>query len=119
MRADARQSRVFVVDFEGDVQASAVDQLREEITAILSIAGSQDEVVVRLESPGGMVHSYGLAASQLSRTLAKMSNSRLRWTSCGERRLYDGLSRESSHCSTFCFIGFYWCGGANSEFQSV
>lgn len=71
VRADARQSRVFVVDFEGDVQASAVDQLREEITAILSIADSQDEVVVRLESPGGMVHSYGLAASQLSRIVSK------------------------------------------------
>lgn len=68
---DARKSRVFVVDFEGDVQASAVDQLREEITAILAIAEPQDEVVVRLESPGGMVHSYGLAASQLSRIVSK------------------------------------------------
>jgi serine protease SohB len=66
-----RKSRVFVVDFEGDVQASAVDQLREEITAILAIAEPQDEVVVRLESPGGMVHSYGLAASQLSRIVGK------------------------------------------------
>lgn len=66
-----RKSRVFVVDFEGDVQASGVDQLREEITAILAIAEPQDEVVVRLESPGGMVHSYGLAASQLSRIVGK------------------------------------------------
>ena len=63
--------RVFVIDFEGDVQASAVDQLREEVTAILSITTSADEVVVRLESPGGMVHSYGLAASQLSRIVSK------------------------------------------------
>lgn len=68
---EARKPRVFVVDFEGDVQASAVDQLREEITAILAIAENQDEVVVRLESPGGMVHSYGLAASQLSRIVGK------------------------------------------------
>ena len=67
---DAKQ-RVFVIDFEGDVQASAVDQLREEVTAILSIATPADEVVVRLESPGGMVHSYGLAASQLSRIVSK------------------------------------------------
>lgn len=59
--------RVFVLDFDGDVKASAVDNLRQEITAVLSMAESQDEVVVRLESPGGMVHSYGLAASQLNR----------------------------------------------------
>lgn len=68
---EARKPRVYVIDFEGDIQASAVDQLREEVTAILSIAESVDEVVVRLESPGGMVHSYGLAASQLSRVVGK------------------------------------------------
>lgn len=67
----SRKPRVYVIDFEGDVQASAVDQLREEVTAVLSIAEAQDEVVVRLESPGGMVHSYGLAASQLSRIVGK------------------------------------------------
>jgi serine protease SohB len=68
---DEQRQRIFVLDFDGDVQASAVDQLREEITAVLSIATSRDEVVVRLESPGGMVHSYGLAASQLSRIVTK------------------------------------------------
>lgn len=61
------KKRVYVVDFNGDIQASEVESLREEITAILSMATSQDEVIVRLESPGGMVHAYGLAASQLSR----------------------------------------------------
>ncbi len=61
------RSRVFVLDFKGDVQASAVTNLREEITAVLSVAEEQDEVVVRLESPGGVVHGYGLAASQLQR----------------------------------------------------
>jgi serine protease SohB len=66
-----RKPRVFVIDFDGDVQASAVDQLREEVTAILTVAETADEVVVRLESPGGMVHSYGLAASQLSRVVSK------------------------------------------------
>tara|TARA_R110002072_G_scaffold64_13_gene473 strand:+ start:8846 stop:9922 length:1077 start_codon:yes stop_codon:yes gene_type:complete len=66
-----RKSRVYVIDFEGDVQASAVDQLREEVTAVLTIAEPMDEVVIRLESPGGMVHSYGLAASQLSRIRTK------------------------------------------------
>jgi serine protease SohB len=65
------RNRVFVIEFEGDIQASAVTGLREEVTAILSIAGEQDEVVVRLESPGGMVHSYGLAASQLLRVVSR------------------------------------------------
>ena len=59
--------RVFVLDFDGDIRASATDSLRQEITAVLSMAGKDDEVVVRLESGGGMVHSYGLAASQLAR----------------------------------------------------
>ncbi len=60
--------KVFVLDFHGDIKASAVKSLREEITALLSIANKEhDEVVVRLESGGGMVHSYGLAASQLKR----------------------------------------------------
>jgi len=68
---EVSRQRIFVLDFDGDVQASGVDQLREEITAVLSIATSNDEVVLRLESPGGMVHSYGLAASQLSRITSK------------------------------------------------
>lgn len=59
--------RTFVLDFKGDLQASRVDQLRTEITAILTMAEKDDEVVVRLESPGGAVHGYGLAASQLDR----------------------------------------------------
>ena len=64
------RKRVFVVDFEGDLQASAVKSLREEVTAILSVAKESDEVVVRLESPGGVVHGYGLAASQLKRIVS-------------------------------------------------
>jgi serine protease SohB len=59
--------RVFVVDFIGDVRASATTNLREEVTAIISVAKPGDEVVVRLESGGGMVTSYGLASSQLAR----------------------------------------------------
>ena len=61
------QPRVFLIDFDGDIKASAVENLREEITAILGMATKDDEVMVRLESAGGMVHSYGLASSQLSR----------------------------------------------------
>ena len=59
--------RIFVVKFDGDVKASAVDSLRQEVNAILTIAKAKDEVIIDLESPGGMVHTYGLAASQLSR----------------------------------------------------
>lgn len=62
-----RKSRIFVLDFDGDIKASAVSSLRQEITAILSLAEKTDEVVVRLESGGGMVHAYGLASSQLQR----------------------------------------------------
>ena len=59
--------RVFVLDFDGDIKASAADSLRHEITALLAVAEPTDEVVLRLESGGGMVHSYGLASSQLAR----------------------------------------------------
>jgi len=62
--------RIFVLRFEGDMQASSVEQLRTEITAVLTLAGTSDEVVVCLESPGGAVHGYGLAASQLDRVRA-------------------------------------------------
>ena len=56
-----------MLDFEGDIRATAVASLRQEISAILTMAGGGDEVVVRLESGGGVVHGYGLAASQLQR----------------------------------------------------
>lgn len=60
--------KIYVLDFKGDIQASAVENLREEITLILATAkAGKDRVVVRLESPGGAVHGYGLAAAQLVR----------------------------------------------------
>lgn len=68
---DARKKRVFVLDFDGDIKASATEELRESITAVLSLAEPTDEVVLKLESPGGMVHSYGLASSQLARITSK------------------------------------------------
>ncbi|TVZ39297.1 serine protease SohB [Alteromonadaceae bacterium 2753L.S.0a.02] len=63
--------RVYVTDFDGDIKASDTENLREVVSSILSLATPQDEVVVRLESQGGMVHSYGLAASQLARIREK------------------------------------------------
>ncbi|SEK84047.1 inner membrane peptidase. Serine peptidase. MEROPS family S49 [Colwellia chukchiensis] len=59
--------RLFVVDFNGSIDAKEVSSLREEISAILTVATPSDEVLVRLESGGGMVHGYGLASSQLDR----------------------------------------------------
>ena len=60
--------RVYVLSFDGDIKASAVDTFRDSVTALLQIADTElDEVVVKLESGGGMVHSYGLAAAQLDR----------------------------------------------------
>ncbi|RRJ84883.1 protease SohB [Aestuariirhabdus litorea] len=64
---DEGKPRLYVLDFDGDIRASDVETLREEISAVLGLARSRDEVLVRLESGGGMVHSYGLAASQLQR----------------------------------------------------
>ncbi|XOV78266.1 MAG: protease SohB [Aestuariibacter sp.] len=61
------EPRVYVIDFKGSVDAKEVDNLREEVTAILTVAEKGDEVLVRLESPGGAVHGYGLASSQLAR----------------------------------------------------
>lgn len=64
---DNTRSRLYVMDFNGDIRASEVEKLRREITAVLTTATSDDEIMVRLESGGGMVTSYGLAASQLDR----------------------------------------------------
>jgi serine protease SohB len=62
------RKRIFVLTFDGDTAASAVEDLRNVITAVLQVARTGvDEIMLRLESPGGMVHAYGLAASQLAR----------------------------------------------------
>jgi serine protease SohB len=66
-KEEKNKKNIFILHFNGDMKASGVSNLREEITAILQVATTTDEVVVCLESPGGMVHAYGLAAAQLSR----------------------------------------------------
>ena len=68
---DDKKKRIYVLNFHGDIRASAVSSLREEITAVLTVATEKDEVFVRLESSGGVVHGYGLAASQLMRIREK------------------------------------------------
>nr|WP_279114754.1 protease SohB [Enterobacter soli] len=64
---DDVKPRVYVLDFKGSMDAHEVTSLREEVTAVLAVAKPADQVVLRLESPGGVVHGYGLAASQLQR----------------------------------------------------
>ncbi len=69
---DDAKPKLYVLDFDGDIKASDTDSLRRSITAVLSVAEPEkDEVVIRLESGGGLVHSYGLAAAQLDRIRAK------------------------------------------------
>jgi len=66
-----KKPTLYVVDFHGDIKASQVEQLRDEISAILSVAQPEDEVLIRLDSPGGAVNGYGLAAAQLQRIREK------------------------------------------------
>ncbi|UYG09602.1 protease SohB [Halomonas sp. M4R1S46] len=58
---------VWVLDFHGDLKASATGRLAEEVSAVLDVAGEADEVIVRLESAGGLVHAYGHAAAEMDR----------------------------------------------------
>jgi serine protease SohB len=70
-KAAAKESsdrpRSFVINFKGDLKASALPALREEVSAVLEVATGMDEVIVCLENHGGVVHEHGLAASQLAR----------------------------------------------------
>lgn len=68
---DVRRPRTWVLNFDGDLAATAVRALRHEVTAVLTLAEAGDEVLACVESPGGMVHGYGLAASQLHRIREK------------------------------------------------
>ncbi len=66
-KTPSTKPRSFVIDFKGDLKASAVASLREEVSAILDVASETDDVILRLENHGGVVHEHGLAASQLAR----------------------------------------------------
>lgn len=70
-KAATPQAKLFVIDFTGSMDAHEVDALREEVTAVLAVAQADDAVLVRLESGGGVVHGYGLGASQLQRLRQK------------------------------------------------
>ena len=63
----SERGRVYVLDFKGDLRASAAQSLRHEVSAVLAVATERDIVFVRLENSGGTVHDHGFAASQLVR----------------------------------------------------
>lgn len=78
---EKKQRRVFVLGFNGDIRASQVRNLRREITAVLTLADVYDEVMIKVESGGGTVHGYGLAAAQLQR----IRNKNIRLTVCVDK----------------------------------
>ena len=67
----SQRQRIYVIDFKGDIRATATASLREEVSAILAVASQDDRVLVRLENSGGAVPEHGLAASQLLRIRSK------------------------------------------------
>ncbi|WP_144821851.1 protease SohB [Marinobacter piscensis] len=80
--AGASPARIYVLDFDGDIKASDTEPLRRAVSAVLSVAEpGKDEVVIRLESGGGLVHSYGLAAAQLDR----IRNKGIHLTACVDK----------------------------------
>ncbi len=70
-RSKTERKRIFLVTFQGSLQLEGVGGLNHEINAILEAANSDDEVLVVIESPGGVVCDYGLVASQLQRVRDK------------------------------------------------
>jgi serine protease SohB len=66
-KKDKPENKVFVINFKGDMHASQVEGLREEVSAVLAAAKANDEIIVRIDSPGGVVNGYGFAAAQLER----------------------------------------------------
>ena len=77
----ADKKNMYLIDFDGDIKADQVEALRDEITTVLQVAQNGDEVILNLESPGGMVHTYGLAAAQLER----IKNKNLKLTVCVDK----------------------------------
>jgi serine protease SohB len=67
-RGQAPGKRIYVLGFKGDLRATAVKRLGSEIDAVLIAARpGTDEAVIRIESPGGTVTGYGLAAAEILR----------------------------------------------------
>lgn len=103
---DQPKPRLFVLNFKGDTKASQVENLREEISALVTVAKKEDEVLVKVESPGGVVHGYGLAAAQLLR----LRNAGIRYTVSVDQVAASGgyLMACTAHkiiCSPFGIVG--------------
>lgn len=77
-KTESERPKAYSIRFKGDIQASQVVNLRQEVTAILTTAKTGEEVIVSIESPGGAVSGYGLAASQLLR----LKDAGLKITAC-------------------------------------
>ena len=108
-----------MLDFKGDISASETTALREEISAIINVAKADDEVLLRLESPGGVVHGYGLAASQL----ARLKQKGIKLTVAVDKVAASGGYMMACVADKNCFCAlcdhwFYWCGCANSQYSS-
>lgn len=103
---DNVKQRSFVIEFTGDIKASSVELLRHEVSAVLSVAKSTDEVIVILESPGGLVPHYGYAAAQLQR----IREQRIPLTVCVDRVAASGgylmaCVANEILCAPFAYVG--------------
>ena len=78
---EARKKRIYLIDFTGDLKASEAETLTNEVNAVLTVAQAEDEVVVKISSPGGMVNTYGLCAGQLKR----LRDGGIRLTACVDK----------------------------------
>ena len=63
----SKEDSVYVLNFNGDIQASEVAKLKHEINAILLSDTKCKEVVIKVESGGGSAYAYGLCAAELKR----------------------------------------------------
>ncbi len=116
---DEQRRRLFVLDFKGDIRATGVKHLREEISAVVSVATAADEVVLRLENPGGTVHEHGLAASQLLR----IKDSGIPLTVIVDKVAASGgylmaCIADRIIAAPFAVIGSIGSPGSDTEFQS-
>tara|TARA_B100000073_G_C23675251_1_gene550290 strand:- start:26 stop:1042 length:1017 start_codon:yes stop_codon:yes gene_type:complete len=111
---------VYVLNFNGDIEASSVENLKEEITAILKSDTKCQELVLRLESPGGTVIGYGLCAAQLQR----LRDAGIKVTACVDKVAASGGYMMACVCnkivsSPFAIIGSIGVVAAIPNFHKV
>jgi len=70
----SKDDAVYVLNFNGDIQASEVSKLKHEINAILLSDTKCKEVVIKVESGGGSAYAYGLCAAELKRLVDNKIN---------------------------------------------